>query len=63
MSAEHVTMTARKATRCNRCGGPIQPGDAIVWQPAAGMAEHADCPEHDGDNDPDGWAPSDWGID
>lgn len=41
---EHVvTITARKSGWCNRCRGPITPGDEILWATLARRAQHKVC--------------------
>lgn len=37
-----AVLTAKYAARCPRCGGPIEVGDPIAWQPGS-KATHAAC--------------------
>ena len=40
-----MTIRARYPGRCVKCGGRINPGDQIHWDPNTKATEHAECPE------------------
>lgn len=40
-----MTIIARYAGRCSKCGGRIQPGEQIDWNKATRETSHVKCPE------------------
>lgn len=40
-----MTIRARYPGRCVKCGGRINPGDQIHWDPNTKATEHTECPE------------------
>lgn len=46
-----MTMSAKYAGKCRKCGGAINPGDQIDWERGRGAA-HINCPESNPQADP-----------
>lgn len=45
-----MTITAKYAGKCNRCGGQTEVGDMIDWQKGKG-ASHVNCPKAKSNDD------------